>query len=119
MCVFVCAPCLYPAFPGSGVLCGRVCWARVSAVPEPCLLGCWGVRAVVRVPRLPPPFLGGRLWRGGVRVLPLVGFIPPPSLWFLFFLLGGLRKVYSVFSTVFLLLLLLVVAVGCPAAGFG
>ena len=30
-----------------------------------------------------------------------------------------LRKVYSVFSTVFLLLLLLVVAVGCPAAGFG
>ena len=33
---------------------------------------------------------------------------------------GGIpRKVYSVFSTVFLLLLLLVVAVGCPAAGFG
>ena len=31
----------------------------------------------------------------------------------------GRRKVYSVFSTVFLLLLLLVVAVGCPAAGFG
>ena len=30
-----------------------------------------------------------------------------------------MRKVYSVFSTVFLLLLLLVVAVGCPAAGFG
>ena len=29
------------------------------------------------------------------------------------------RKVYSVFSTVFLLLLLLVVAVGCPAACFG
>ena len=29
------------------------------------------------------------------------------------------RNVYSVFSTVFLLLLLLVVAVGCPAAGFG
>ena len=31
----------------------------------------------------------------------------------------GSRKVYSVFSTVFLLLLLLVVAVGCPAACFG
>ena len=31
----------------------------------------------------------------------------------------AVRKVYSVFSTVFLLLLLLVVAVGCPAAGFG
>ena len=29
------------------------------------------------------------------------------------------RKVYSVFSTVFLLLLLLVAAVGCPAACFG
>ena len=29
------------------------------------------------------------------------------------------RKVYSVFSTVFWLLLLLVVAVGCPAACFG
>ena len=29
------------------------------------------------------------------------------------------RKVYSVFSTVFLLLLLLAVAVGCPAACFG
>ena len=29
------------------------------------------------------------------------------------------RNVYSVFSTVFLLLLLLVVAVGCPAACFG
>ena len=33
--------------------------------------------------------------------------------------LGLQRKVYSVFSTVFLLLLLLVVAVGCPAACFG
>ena len=31
----------------------------------------------------------------------------------------SVRKVYSVFSTVFLLLLLLVVAVRCPAAGFG
>ena len=30
-----------------------------------------------------------------------------------------IRKVYSVFSTVFLLLLLLAVAVGCPAACFG
>ena len=40
---------------------------------------CWGVRAVVRVPCLPPPFLGGRLWRRSVRVLLLVGFGPPPS----------------------------------------
>ena len=29
------------------------------------------------------------------------------------------RKVYSVFGTVFFLLLMLVVAVGCPAACFG
>ena len=38
-------------------------------MPRPFWLGCWGVCAVERVPRLPPPFLGGRLWRGGVRVL--------------------------------------------------
>ena len=61
---------LYPAFPGWGVLCGRACWARVSAVPRPSWLGSWGVCAVVRVPGLPSPFQGGRLWRGGVRVLP-------------------------------------------------
>ena len=72
VCVFVCAPRFHPAFPRWGVLCGRVCWARVSAVPRPSWLGCWGVRAVVGVPRLPSSFLGGRLWRGGVRVLPLV-----------------------------------------------
>ena len=38
---------------------------------------------------------------------------------FFAFVAHNLRKVYSVFSTVFLLLLLLVVAVGCPAACFG
>ena len=38
---------------------------------------------------------------------------------FLHLIFAHNRKVYSVFSTVFLLLLLLVVAVGCPAAGFG
>ena len=90
LCVCVCAPRLYPAFPGWRVLCGRVCWARVSAAPRPSCLGGWGVRAVVRVPRLPPPFQGGRLWRGGVWVLPLVGFAPPLPLWCSFFLfLGG------------------------------
>ena len=37
---------------------------------------------VVRVPRLPPHFLGGRLWRGGVLMLPLVEFGPPPLVFF-------------------------------------
>ena len=41
--------------------------------------------AVVRVPRLPPPFLGGRLWRGGVGVLPSLGCAPPLPFGFLFF----------------------------------
>ena len=78
VCVFVCAPRLYPAFPGWAVLCGRVCRARVSAVSRPSWLGSWGVRALVRLPCLSSPFLGGRLRRGGVRVLPLVGIAPPP-----------------------------------------
>ena len=34
---------LPPAVSGSGVRCGRVCWARVSAVPSPSWLGCRGV----------------------------------------------------------------------------
>ena len=37
------APCLAPAVSGSGVRCGRVCWARVPAVPSPSWLGCRGV----------------------------------------------------------------------------
>ena len=42
-CVFVLAPRLFPAFLGGGVLCGRACWARVSAVPRPSWLACRGV----------------------------------------------------------------------------
>ena len=42
-CVFSCAPCLPPPFSGSGVRCGRACWARVSAVPHLSRLGCRGV----------------------------------------------------------------------------
>ena len=42
-CVFVRAPRLFPAFPGWGAVCGRACWARVSAVPRPSWLGCRGV----------------------------------------------------------------------------
>ena len=37
------APRLPPAVSGSGVRCGRVCWAGVSAVPSPSWLGCRGV----------------------------------------------------------------------------
>ena len=37
------APRLPPAVSGSGVRCGCVCWARVSAVPSPSWLGCQGV----------------------------------------------------------------------------
>ena len=36
-------PRLPPAVSGSGVRCGRVCWARVSPVPSPSWLGCRGV----------------------------------------------------------------------------
>ena len=37
------APRLPPAVSGSGMRCGRVCLARVSAVPSPSWLGCRGV----------------------------------------------------------------------------
>ena len=37
------APRLPPAVSGSGLRCGRVCWARVSLVPSPSWLGCRGV----------------------------------------------------------------------------
>ena len=39
-CVVSCAFPLPPAISGSGVRCGRACWARVSAVPRPSWLGC-------------------------------------------------------------------------------
>ena len=42
-CVVSCAFRLPPAVSGSGVRCGRACWARVSAVPRPSWLGCRGV----------------------------------------------------------------------------
>ena len=38
-----CALRLPPAVSGSGVRCGRACWARVSAVPRASWLGCRGV----------------------------------------------------------------------------
>ena len=48
-CVLVRAPCLFPAFPGWGVLCGRACWAGVSAVPRSSWLGCRSVFIFLRV----------------------------------------------------------------------
>ena len=42
-CVVSCAFPLSPTVSGSGVRCGRACWARVSAVPRPPWLGCRGV----------------------------------------------------------------------------
>ena len=42
-CVVSCALGLPPAVSGSGVRCGRACWARVLAVPRPSWLGCRGV----------------------------------------------------------------------------
>ena len=41
--MFSWAPRLPPAVSGSGVRCGRVCWARVSGVPSPSWLGSRGV----------------------------------------------------------------------------
>ena len=42
-CVFVCAPRLFPAFPGWGAVCGRACWAWVSADPRLSWFGCRSV----------------------------------------------------------------------------
>ena len=42
-CVVACALRLPLALSGSGVRCGRACWAWVSAVPRPSWLGCQGV----------------------------------------------------------------------------
>ena len=42
-CVVSCVFPLPPGLSGSGVRCGRACWARVSAVPRPSGLGCRGV----------------------------------------------------------------------------
>ena len=41
--VVACLLRLPPVVSGSGVRCGRACWARVSAVPRPSWLGCRGV----------------------------------------------------------------------------
>ena len=89
-CAFVRAPRLFPAFPGWGVLCGRACRARVSAVPRPSWLGCRGVfffwaclafglwcrLLAVPVPGLVVPVPPSRLFRAGLLALFLF-FCPP------------------------------------------
>ena len=42
-CVVSCAFPVPPTVSGSGVRCGRACWAQISAVPRPSWLGCQGV----------------------------------------------------------------------------
>ena len=125
----VCLRVLVPLFPV-----GRSSW-----------LGVAGFGWVVPLCPFGGPVFGA-FWVGGLAAscglaggLVAVGHSlgPPPPPCFFFFWGGSacsslcvpwagartgphsVRKVYSVFSTVFLLLLLLVVAVGCPAAGFG
>ena len=82
-CVFVRAPRLFPALPGCSVLCGRACWARVSAVPRPSWLGCRGVffffaclalalwcqSLAVPVPGLVVPVPPSPLFRAGLLAL--------------------------------------------------
>ena len=71
-CVIACALRLPPAVSGSGVRCGRACWARVLAVPRPSLLGSRGVFVA-------PFSFGLALWCRllGVPVPGLVAPVPP------------------------------------------
>ena len=94
-CVVSWAPRLPHAVSGSGVRCGRVSWARVSAVPSHSWLGCWGVFFAlliflffpfflfcVSVPGLvvpfpPIPFLSG--WAGGCIFFSFCFGVPFPG----------------------------------------
>ena len=107
--VGVCVPRLHPAVPG-GVLCvcvglGFVC----SPVFLPSWLGCWGAWPLVRAASVSSHLLGGRQWRGGVRVLLWVGLCPPPPSPLVFFWGGGRRGV-SCRGFV-------VLVAGCPGLG--
>ena len=69
-----CAPRLPPAVSGSGVRCGRACWARVSAVPSPSWLCCRGVFFAlfflgVPVPGLVVPVRPSPFFRAGLLAL--------------------------------------------------
>ena len=83
------APRLPPTVSDSGVRSGRVCWARVSAVPSPSWLGCRGVffallfflffffRLCGPCPSI--PFLSG--WAGGSSFFFFLSFRCPFSPW--------------------------------------
>ena len=62
---------LPPAVSGSGVRCGRACWARVSAMPRPSWLGCRGLFFALFF------LLALWCWLLGVPVPGLVVPVPP------------------------------------------
>ena len=80
MCVAVCALLLLPAFSGSGVQCGRVCWGpRFGCTPPllgEVLLGCaCGPACALLAPTLP----GGPPVAQGCAGVAVGGVCPPPS----------------------------------------
>ena len=88
VCAFVRLPRLHPAIPG-GVMCvclgfGFVCSPVFSWLGWS---GAWSLVCAVFVSR---HLLGGRLWRGGVRVLLWEGLVTPLPFRFFFFA-GGCR----------------------------
>ena len=75
-CAFARSTCTPPLL--AGVCCVGVCgWARVSAVPRPPLLGCWGVCPLVCALRLYPATPGWGVWRGCACVGLRFGCAPP------------------------------------------
>ena len=84
LCMCLCACSASTPLLLAGVCCEGVCaWARVSAAPRLCWLGCWGVRVCVLAPLLPRhSWLGCAAW---VCVCLGMGFgcAPPPLAWVL------------------------------------
>ena len=124
---------LCPANPGWGVgvcLCSCVCPASTPPFLAGWCLCVWvavssalrffpslgaGARGLLCAPRpFPVTFWGGRLWRGGVRGLPLVWFVPPPPLLFFCSGCGGGGGVW--FSALSCCGFVVSVA-GCPGLG--
>ena len=112
-CVVSCALRLPPAVSGSGVRCGRACWARVSAMPRPSWLGCRGVFFALFF-----LFLALWCWLLGVPVPGLVVPVPPSP-----FFRAGLLALFFFFHCVCLHVSVSLFPVGrCSwlgVAGFG